>query len=999
MKTFTKTILSLMLWSAMSAFNGLTAANSETTVRQVTEAVEITDDVDYVITDATPFTTSGIVNIVNKDHAVVRISKVKPSRVISSWLGHILIGGEKAQDGVNCQVKMYNNGAIIFPYDKDFRPLTCYTDQRFGGDDCNNYTEGSSGGFMKSLNASTLNNQIRSFKLKRGYMVTFAIGSAGWGYSRCFIADKSDLEIAVLPSVLDQKISSYRLFKWQNYGKAGLANDTRYSSCDALNVTGCYSFGNGENRYPDTECIPHHIYEDWPSAASCGSQTYSCHMKTNNEPGNSADDHPQSVEVVLNNWESLMRTGMRLCSESSHDGSMSHLKEFIDSIDARGWRCDILDLHCYWSGGFDNLNWYSSNYGKNRPIWISEWIWGASWNHNGCFSDGRTEQEIINNTTSILNTLNGNPRVERYFYWNSESKGHIVENGTLTGLGKVYASMDTGLGYNSSYEYVPQNPPYREMGELTSKYLASKGTVTLNWSDPNGDLMNTIYIQCKQPGSVVWKNISTISPKDRNGASGSTYAFTDTVAEPGVYSYRVRGVWYEGSKSYYTNEITINVAPSQGTRSFQHGRMTISTSDEETTLFSAQFEESPKVFIGTLTNKNSRYYASNFLKSTTAKNFVYYPQQWQGNTSSISKAEEVPFMALPAGNYTFKGHNGADLQCEVGEVKSEKGTEGNASELTDVVFSTPFPEGLTPVVLTEIRNPIYKTTGFGIRVFDVTNTGFKFIVYTEESTGVKPTSKNVEYLAITPGVAVIDKENEIYIAAGHGRDSQIYGSSQQTNNFYLQSTDAEGNNTNEQLYLYKPTVLTQLQTNNYPTLCMLRRTDKTEKDESNVTWTTGTAVNRVFDHAISVDGSTISSGTTLESYRDDIGWVCISGQILIGESKEEVNIEEEVVAKKGDVNEDGSVDISDIVAVINQIAGTATYSNSDVNQDDNVDISDIVAIINIIANGGNDAQGQEGETPQNGDEGEDEVGDTDESGNNNGGNGEETIELLTKKKL
>ena len=57
--------------------------------------------------------------------------------------------------------------------------------------------------------------------------------------------------------------------------------------------------------------------------------------------------------------------------------------------------------------------------------------------------------------------------------------------------------------------------------------------------------------------------------------------------------------------------------------------------------------------------------------------------------------------------------------------------------------------------------------------------------------------------------------------------------------------------------------------------------------------------------------------------------------------------------RQGDVNHDGSVDISDIVAVINTIAGETTYSSSsDVNTDNNTDISDIVAIINIIANGG-----------------------------------------------
>ncbi len=59
-----------------------------------------------------------------------------------------------------------------------------------------------------------------------------------------------------------------------------------------------------------------------------------------------------------------------------------------------------------------------------------------------------------------------------------------------------------------------------------------------------------------------------------------------------------------------------------------------------------------------------------------------------------------------------------------------------------------------------------------------------------------------------------------------------------------------------------------------------------------------------------------------------------------------------VNALKGDVNSDGWVDISDIVATINHIAGTALYDEADVNGDNGVDISDIVAIINIIANGG-----------------------------------------------
>lgn len=57
-----------------------------------------------------------------------------------------------------------------------------------------------------------------------------------------------------------------------------------------------------------------------------------------------------------------------------------------------------------------------------------------------------------------------------------------------------------------------------------------------------------------------------------------------------------------------------------------------------------------------------------------------------------------------------------------------------------------------------------------------------------------------------------------------------------------------------------------------------------------------------------------------------------------------------VEIKPGDVNLDGVVDISDIVAIINTMAGDPTFKDTaDVNNDNNTDISDVVAVINIIA--------------------------------------------------
>lgn len=51
-----------------------------------------------------------------------------------------------------------------------------------------------------------------------------------------------------------------------------------------------------------------------------------------------------------------------------------------------------------------------------------------------------------------------------------------------------------------------------------------------------------------------------------------------------------------------------------------------------------------------------------------------------------------------------------------------------------------------------------------------------------------------------------------------------------------------------------------------------------------------------------------------------------------------------------DVNQDGKVDISDVVAVINTMAGdNKFYATADVNGDNSIDISDVVAIINYMA--------------------------------------------------
>ena len=56
---------------------GSTAANTKKKIAQVTEAVTISDNWDYTVTGDEPFADGGSIDIVNTEHAVVILEKVK----------------------------------------------------------------------------------------------------------------------------------------------------------------------------------------------------------------------------------------------------------------------------------------------------------------------------------------------------------------------------------------------------------------------------------------------------------------------------------------------------------------------------------------------------------------------------------------------------------------------------------------------------------------------------------------------------------------------------------------------------------------------------------------------------------------------------------------------------------------------------------------------------------------------------------------------------------
>lgn len=741
------------------------AANTDQTVESVSSAVTVAEGVDYHITSSTPFATGGSVNLTKGGTAVVILDHVKPSAALSLVSTNITIDGAKAVRGTNCDVRLYAGGTIIFPYTENDQPLTVYSEQNFGGTAVSDFGLEDTGGYMNTLTDAKLNNKIRSFKLRRGYMVTFATSSGGYGYSRCFIADDQDLEFATLPTLLDKRISSYRIFKWTDASKKGLANDTRATTNDLLGTTSCYSFGNGENTGIDRECVRHHIKEGWPSIASIGENNYTTSnptVKTNNEPGNSADDSPCTVDEVLANWQALMATGKRLCSPSSHDGSLSWLRNFMDSIDARGWRCDVLDMHCYWpEGSFSGLaSWYNS---YKRPIWVSEWVWGASWNKNGAFSTGYTDDQAKAENAKVIKRLidkmEGWDYVERYFYWNSEAdRSKLVIDGALTAAGEQYAALESKVGYKRSLDYVPTAPKMKGLSDLTLTFLPNKAVSTLAWKNLDGEYADSIFVERKvgeERGSK-WEVIASVDVQE---STTYTYSYKDTTANSGNYYYRIRSVDYKGT-THYTSEVLNPVGGTTGFDNVQWGTFEANSTDEAYNFYHASFDEKPSLVFGGTSSANSSVVPMECIASMPVQNkkysyYVskYFPWNSSKDNAEMTENEISSYLVAQRGNGTL-----GSLAYEAGAILNrEKGSDLTLkNDTVEYTFNQPFDEAPVVFVTPQSMSSNYPVS---FRVWDVTKNGFKIVGTRQQAMDEKYSGFSglkVNYFAIEKGLTLVN---------------------------------------------------------------------------------------------------------------------------------------------------------------------------------------------------------------------------------------------------
>lgn len=738
-----KIMVSLLLATSLTMF----ADNTSQTVTEVAAPVTLSTDVDYHITSTTPFATTGSIDITNTDHAVVIFDNLVPSKA-ADFLGHITINGAKAVKNGNCQLRVYNGGAILLPF-SDSTPLTIYTEAGFEGTTANDFSVNT----IYSLAGKTYNNHIRSFKLKRGYMVCFATQTNGQGYSRVFIADQADREVSALPAVLKDKISFIRISKWNNVHKRGWAGYWNDAVQEKFNTSWCYNWDASTHQWDDREYVTQHHHEGWPGIADVGNNTGGANILGNNEPDNKADDKEQDIDVknVLANWPQMMATGRRLGSPAV-SGNYSWLYEFIDSIDARGWRCDFIGVHSYWymdRGSWENqLRNISSRCG-NRPIWITEMNYGANWTGwPGSDTSGSDANYAIQmqHMAPILDYLNNAPYIERYAYYNNvQDCRYAIAEDQLTPIGEYYANLPAKLAYNPAYEYIPKTPKTYAPSDFTVTFVPRTSVCKLQWLNPNGEFADSMYVERKDGAKGEWKRIAKVDVVE---STTKQYSYTENVTESGSYYYRIHVIDF-ANRNLYSSEVTNVVNGTEGDADFQWGQMNINNNDDNYNFFRHAFEDKPAIVFGSPSRANANTYSVENVSSVTNTYCVskFFPWNCDGDEQTFTKNEISSYLAVKPGN----GKVG-DLNYEAGLLTDAAGkTLYVKGDTVEYQFKQPFAEA--PVVfVTPLTS--FKNYPLIARVWDVTKDGFKIVLTRQYGMKAKYPSivqQRVSYVAIDKG--------------------------------------------------------------------------------------------------------------------------------------------------------------------------------------------------------------------------------------------------------
>ncbi len=310
-------------------------------------------------------------------------------------LGQIKVNNAPAIYQTNLRLDhYYEKGCIIRANLASTTPLTVYDNSSLGGASA-----------LITINtihsdtniAGNMNNNIGSFVLKKGFMVTLADEIDGTGKSANYIASESDLTINTLPFTLRNSISFIRVTPWNWVTKKGrnVITDT------AINTTWRYQWNPNDSSTLEHEFAPmtwgHGSADDVSDINLLTGKYNSPYVMSFNEPDDCFAQSGQygtpklcTISQAVKLHKNLMKTGMRLVSpggreEAPKDGEW--LESFMNEAKEQDVRIDVIAVHWYdWGGNptvntnptaasvakrfLDYLTLVHNKYGL--PIWITE---------------------------------------------------------------------------------------------------------------------------------------------------------------------------------------------------------------------------------------------------------------------------------------------------------------------------------------------------------------------------------------------------------------------------------------------------------------------------------------------------------------------------------------------------------------------------------------------------------------------------------------------------
>lgn len=477
------------------------------------KTISRSDDVDiHISANETPIIGSSKVNL-GSDRTWLIIDNIVPSKVISDYLKFVTINGAAAQNGTNCRVAIYLNGAAVIP-----TPATVMSCQ------------GTDGAFTLNVgNNSDLgekNNTMKSFTLRRGYMATVASGTYGSGHSRVYVADHSDLTIT-LPEALKLRVSSVNIKPWQYLSKKGWGDKSGITRGPELRATWYWTWSAGYSSTNDLEYVPCRQHRYWPSASDVNYKTATASLSLN-EPEH-AEQHTSdkcTCGGTINEWTAYGLTkdfqagGGRIGSPQPTDFSyLTNYFKYVDENDNQT-RCDFAVTHAYWDIGSRDAASYASFMASQcqtiynntgRPVWLTEMEAGASWsNYAAAITSYDKARQYLQ---AMLEKLDECDYVERYAiyafdFWRNYM---FYDDGSITPAGQVYRDHRATFAYHSNYT---KTPVWWRPGvqKPALQYEATAENLILLIGNGNGDTTEKLVIERKAKGGS-WQTLSTITKR------------------------------------------------------------------------------------------------------------------------------------------------------------------------------------------------------------------------------------------------------------------------------------------------------------------------------------------------------------------------------------------------------------------------------------------------------------------------------------------------------